>query len=461
MKNRFIDSIWPVFLWLLFAGILVSIFFYSYNRKFDRDEFENIHTAWKIKEGQKIFVDFFQHHHPFFDYMLTPVVSAYGSTVDTLFVSRYIMLVITACALAVTYLLAMRIFKNAEIGVLSLILTSTFIAFYQKSIEIRPDVPQMLTALLAIYFLFTYYDKRSLRSLIGSALFLAISFLFLQKTFVLVITIGGLLVYDTLKRNVPFRYAALYGGVFVAALMPYYIYMAIDGSLERYFKMNWLVNYYMSQGLGKLGSTAVLISENIVTCVFYAVGVIALLGSVRERRFVVFTICLIVLTIMTFQNLWKQYFMSTIPLVAMIAGYAIYISFSNRLSRLAIIFGAIFMPLVYMHDKGFFNMNVEKQRAQLDKVEYVLSITEEGDKVYDGDSLFNLYRDDIDYFWFCHPCVSAYKKISDYRYDIYELIAYEKPKVISNTGIHNFDDVRIKNRYKVSDRYPDLYLRVD
>jgi hypothetical protein len=91
-------------------------------------------------------------------------------------------------------------------------------------------------------------------------------------------------------------------------------------------------------------------------------------------------------------------------------------------------------------------------------------MTEEGDKVYDGDILFNLYRDDIDYFWFCvgFPyCLSAYQRISDYPYNIYELIAYERPKVISDFGIHSFNDIRIKNKYRVSDRYPDLYIRVE
>ena len=68
--------LWPVVLWGIFAGILVSIFFYSYNRGFDPDEFEHMHTAWKISRGQKIFIEFFQHHHPFFDYLITPVTGS-------------------------------------------------------------------------------------------------------------------------------------------------------------------------------------------------------------------------------------------------------------------------------------------------------------------------------------------------------------------------------------------------
>ncbi len=464
MKNKFGDTVWPVLLWALFAGILVSIFYYSINRYFDRDELEHIHTAWKIARGQEIYVDFFQHHHPFFDYMITPVINTYGSTVHTLFAGRYVMLLFTACILAVTYLLALRIFKNSEVGLLSIILTSTFTAFFTKSIEIRPDVPQALTGLLAVYFLFTYYDKKSLSSLAASALFLAVSFLFLQKAVVLIIPIAGVLLYDVIKKRVQLRDAVLFAAAFVATLLPYYVYLVIGGSFERYFEMNWLVNYYIPQLFSKSESLIPLFKENGITCVLYFVGVIALLRSGKERRFAVLSLCLIVLPILLFNNLWWQYFVLSVPTAAIIAGYAVHSTFGSRLSRLIVLLGAISMPLAYMHNDGFFNMNNYKQRAQLDKIEYVLSITEEGDKVYDGNILFNVFRDDIDYFWFCvsYPyCLRSYQQISDYRYNIYTLIGSQRPKVISNTGIHSFKDIRIINKYRVSDRYPDLYIRVD
>ncbi len=464
MKNKFGDTVWPVLLWVLFAGILVSIFYYSINRYFDRDELEHIHTAWKIARGQEIYIDFFQHHHPFFNYMITPVINAYGSTPDTLFAGRYVMLLFTVCILAVTYLLALRIFKNSEVGLLSIILTSAFTAFFTKSIEIRPDIPQALTGLLAVYFLFTYYDKKSSRSLMASAVSLAVSFLFLQKAVVLIIPIAGILLYDVFKRRVRLKDAMLYGAAFIASLLPYYLYLLINGSFERYFEMNWLVNYYLPELFSKSESIIPIFKENIITCVLYFVGVVVLLRSGRERRFAVLSLCLIFLPVILFKNLWWQYFVPAVPTTAIVAGYAVHSTFGSRLSRFIVLLGAISMPLAYMHNDGFFNMNNYKQRAQLDKIEYVLSITEEGDKVYDGSVLFNVFRDDIDYFWFCvsYPnCLGAYRQFSDYQYNIYSLIGSQRPKVISNTGIHSLNDIRIKNKYRVSDRYPDLYIRVD
>lgn len=464
MKSKATEIIWPLLLWSLFAFILVSIYFYSQNIYFDRDELEHMHTAWKIAQGQKIFIDFFQHHHPFFDYMITPIINACGSTTDTLFAGRYVMLIFTACILAVTYALSVKVFKNREVGVLSLILTSVFTAFFMKTIEIRPDVPETLAGLLAVYFLFAYYDRRSSRSLIASAVFLAVSFLILQKAVVLIIPVGGILLYDVLKKRVPFRDGVLYAAAFIAGMLPYYIYLVIDGSFERYYEMNWLVNFYIPQLFSKTEAVAILIQENIISCVLFLAGAAALLRPGKEWRFAALSLCLFILPLIVFKNLWKQYYLLAAPPVAIVAGHTVYSVFSSRLGRFIVILGAIYLPLSYMHNHGFFNMSDTKQRAQLEKIEYVLSITEDGDKVYDGSALFNLFRDDIDYFWFCvtYPyCLSAYQRIADYPYNIYELISMEKPKVISSTGINSFDDIRTKFKYRVSDKYPDLYIRTD
>lgn len=477
MKQISIERIWTFSLWLLFVGIAISLFFYSYNAAFNHDEFEHIHTAWKIAQGQRIFVDFFQHHHPFFNYSISLIMNVHPSNVELLFVLRYIMFLLILSILFVTYMLALRIYKSYEIGILSLILTTTFFAFFQRSIEIRPDVPQVLLGLLAIYFLFAYYDKNSFKNLILSAVFLAASFLFLQKTIVLIMPIGAILLYDLYKKRVPFRDVVLYVTVFVATCMPYYIYLLIDGSFEKYIETNWLSNLYTRQVTNKIVFVIEIFKENTVTCVLYVVGVIALIRSGRLWRFAALSLCLTILPIILFKNFWTQYIMQAAPIIAIITSYAFYSTFKTRLSRFIVILGAIYLPLAHMHNHGFFNMNNDVQKNQIEKVEYVLSITKEGDKVYDGNIEFNLFREDIDYFWSYTNAMNYYYIYrTDYLSDIYELIAANKPKVISNYNVPdlnyhvpdlnrrriiNLNDPKIKFGYKVSNRYQDIYIRTD
>ena len=470
MKQEYIDRFRTIILWAIFAGILILLFFHTYNKTFSHDEFEHIHTAWKILQGQEIYVDFFQHHHPFLDYLLVPIIYIFGDTTTSIFVSSYLMLLMVGGILTVTYFLALRLFKNSEIGLISLILTSTVVAFYGKSITVRPDAPQALAGLLSIYFLFVYYDNKSVKNLITSAIFLAVSFLFLQKAIALIIPIGILFLYDLYGKRLKMKEVLLYAGVFLLTISPYYIYLLINGSLEKYFVLNWILNMHIreTQGLSKYSIMMEILRENTITCMLYVVGVITLLRSNINRQFVVLSLCSVITVLLLYNNLWKQYFVFTVPPIAIVASYALYTVFKSNVSKFILIIFAIYTPLSMMHDygsiirnRGFVN---EYRTNQLEKMDYVLSITDQNDKVYDGNIHINLYRDDIDYFWFClapNDCLDAYKKIAGYKYDIYELISVHKPKVINTFNIENLADDRIKNYYKPSEKFEDILIRVE
>jgi len=460
------NILWFSILWGMFLGIAVSIVYYSFVREFNIDEFEHIHTSWKILQGYEIYVDFFQHHHPLLNYLITPILYIFGDTTTAIFVSRYLILLILAGILAATYFISLRLFKDSEIGIISLILTSTVVTFFVKSIEVRPEVPQTLMGLLSIYFLFVYYDKKSLESLLASAVFLAISFLFLQKAVVLCLVLGVLFLYDLCRKEMQFRHVLLYITTFVLCISPYYIYHIINGSIKQYFVMNWLVNINYPKHFATWIYMIVTIQENILTCTLFLLGILALMRTKRRTnnqiRFGILSIGLI-LSLFLFKNTWRHYFIMLIPTVGIISSYALHSIFKDKLSKLIVLLGAIYIPMAIIHDHGLFKRKNIEQLSQLNKIEYVLSITKQDDKAYDGNMKFNLFRDDIDYFWYCvgkNHCLDSYKTITDYDYDIYELISTNKPRVISTFGIDNLDDKRIKDYYKTSERYQDLLIRV-
>ena len=139
-------------LWIMLGALLVIILFTSLNRFFDHDEFEAIHTAWKMLQGEKIYVDFFQHHHPFLYYILIPIIRILGENIHTIIAIRLIIYLMFLLILFITYLIARDNFHK-EIGVIGLILLSSTYLFVIKVIEIRPNVPETLFALASIYFL--------------------------------------------------------------------------------------------------------------------------------------------------------------------------------------------------------------------------------------------------------------------------------------------------------------------
>jgi len=68
--------------------ILLAIFLNSIFRFFYTDEFEAIHTAWKILQGEKIYVDFFQHHHPLLYLLLIPFIYIFGESITAILIIR-------------------------------------------------------------------------------------------------------------------------------------------------------------------------------------------------------------------------------------------------------------------------------------------------------------------------------------------------------------------------------------
>lgn len=164
-------------LWIVLCALLVIILFHSLNRFFDHDEFATIHTSWKMLQGEKIYVDFFEHHNPLFYYALIPIIGVLGENVHTIIAVRLIVFLLFLLILLITYLIARKIF-NTETGIISLLLlVSTFI-FVTKAVEVRLDVPETLFALFSIFFLLVYFEKGGFFYLTLGAILLGIAFLF-------------------------------------------------------------------------------------------------------------------------------------------------------------------------------------------------------------------------------------------------------------------------------------------
>jgi dolichyl-phosphate-mannose-protein mannosyltransferase len=466
MKSKFIkffDRRWHLILWGIFAAVLVSFLHYFLYRGFGHDEIEHLHTAWKISQGSQIYIDFFQHHHPFLSYLLVPILHIFGETTNAMFASRYLMLVFLAGILTLTYLLSLRLFKSTEIGIISLILTLTTVSFFKSSMQIRPDVPQVFFGLFSIYLIFVFYDKRTLFSLVASAVCLAVSFLFFQKSVFLVFIIGVVFLYDLYKRQVRFREIFIYFAVFLICISPYYIYLLLSGAFEQYIITNWMVNIYFAKEVSVEPLLMASIYQNLITILLYITGVFMMMKAHVQRRFAALSLGLLIMIFIFLMPANRNLIMLA-PLIAIIAGYGLHKIFNKNWVKIIVLILAISIPMQILHKGGIFRVNNKKQSRQIDKINYVLSITDENDKVYEGKLFFNLYRDDIDYFWFCFnkdTCLDAYKKLTGYEYDIYDLIAKKKPKVITIYHINDLEHENIRNYYEKSDRYDDILIRKD
>ncbi len=144
----------------LSAATLVAVFCIRVglhgSRWFNPDEFEHLHAAWCVSHGGIPYSNFFEHHTPWFYWLLAPLASkageSYDSAVAALGAARGVTLVLTAAAL-VALVWVGRVWTGLLCGLAASLLLAGMPMFLDKTIEVRPDVPVMGLWMCCLAFL--------------------------------------------------------------------------------------------------------------------------------------------------------------------------------------------------------------------------------------------------------------------------------------------------------------------
>ena len=441
------------------AVVCLLLLLSSVRRAFDHDEFEAIHSAWKMLDGETIYVDFFQHHHPLFYFTLAGVIAATGTGTATVLACRLLVLGMTAGILLLTHQIARRAHGRAVAG-LSVALLGTSVIFFEKAIEVRPDVPQALAGLGAVNFLLSYFERRRPARLVLSAFCLVLSLLFLQKAVFLTVFVAVFLASRIWTRAIRPGWVALYWAVFLLGLALFVAVLLLYVPWSEYVFLNWTLNAQLRGHFTPLKYLLSSLAENPLVWAGYLGGLV-FLAKTRAAGPLAWLSVWLLSTVFVAGAPFRQYYLLAMPFVCIVA--------ASGLARLSerdgwggwrgpalLALGAVYPTLVL--GRGIVTGNAEQQR----KIQYVLEVTEPGDFVYDGRIQFNLFRKDIDYFWFSlRPnagALAAYRMLRGYDYDPYERIRALEPMVVSGFLLDTGDPA-VASSYVRSSRYPDLYLR--
>ena len=159
--------------------------------RFDPDEFQHLHGGWCLAHGLWPYRDYFEHHTPWFWLALAPFLALFGADRDPdravafVLAARGVMWVLGTAALYLTFRLG-RTWGGARTGWLAAALLGATLAFVDKSIEIRPDVPALVCLLGSWLVTATAWQRdpgdRGARWRLGLAgLLLGSAILFTQK----------------------------------------------------------------------------------------------------------------------------------------------------------------------------------------------------------------------------------------------------------------------------------------
>lgn len=438
----------------LFVGLAA---WSAYARPFGHDEFEAIHTAWKMWSGERIYVDFFQHHHALYYPILGWLLGIFGPTTDMVLAARGLSFVMVLAMVFFAYRLA-RQGSSRETAIIAVLLLSTTFLFIDKGIEVRPDVPQAFTGLIAVYCWFRYDITKQRRFLLLMAGFLFLSFLFLQKAVFLIALLGGYTLYRVIKQTLPMKDLFLLWGVWSLLLASFGAYLWVTGVWSEYLFLNWTVNTRLMNTFSPLKYLWFSMIENpLLWLAFFSSSAWLIWRRVWSLAGLL-AVGLIGTALLT-RTPFAQYYLLAMPFVAIVAAEGLSALMQVwRVWPVLIVVGlsAVYPAVRIVDEIGKTNAD------QLAKVNYVLSLTGPDDFVYDGDAEFNLFRKDMDYFWFSvrpeKGVLSAYQSFRPYVYDPYQLIVERQPKLISNSFI-KVEKSALNDQYARSSVYKDLYLR--
>jgi len=474
-KNTPLDKQWRRLAAVIVPCLTAAVVWLSVVKQFNTDEIEAVHSAWKMLHGETIYVDFFQHHHPFFYLGLAPILRLAHERPEAMIACRLAMLPFVAGMVAATFWLARRRFdrKTAWLAVMLLMAHPIFL---DKMVEVRPDVPQTFFGLLGLVLLLGQApaSPASWRRYFLIGCCFGASFLFLQKAvFFIAAALGVVLVRMIRRQANGWAAAAMLLGTAVAAA-PLGVWLAVQKIPPAdYFFLNWTLNARFLNHFGPIPNAVKVYNAQPIVIFFAIAACLYIVSAPKSFRLglddlrrpegwemliVLFGLSLLVLAA---RVPYVQYWVPMLPFLAILGGRGMFrfLRRSEWFVPLALLL-SILVPAAYVcHDlilKGVTNAR------DLARIRYVLAATSPTDAVYDGDARWNVFRPDIDYFWFSlrkNQGLDTYRMLRSYEYDVYRLIEMKRPKVIDADMVPNPDDPRIRDHYRKSDEYDDLYLR--
>ena len=442
-------------------------------RKFDQDEFEHIHAAWNIFRGQVMYVDFFEHHPPLIHYLLQLPLYMTGESLSTLFVSRMLMLPFVAGIFGLTYLIA-RSVCGSLVGALSVLLLSTMIMFWEKSLEVRPDVPMTFFWLLALHTLVASRHRGELAAYIRSGMCLALSMLFLPKCifgyFALVI---GICVLGRFKSQWPWRQLVMFHLGILIPTVVFVIWMLVRGSLYDFWCTTILLNAQMGADLRYPILVKYLTQSLIQNQLFWVAmipGVLLLIGSrnvsADQKTILVFSLCGLLV------GLWfnpapnRQYYLLFIPIVSIGTSFfgVVVLAAVFRWRRIAgVLLGVLVVLFMLLPLRHLKDQYADRNTVQLEVIRYVLERTGPADAIFDCWTGLYLFRPNASYYHFLNWDLIEVLDNQALRDVLLEDLADESCRVVIRDRHHQFlhPDVRrvIAERFVPSPEFKYILFR--
>ena len=213
------------------------------------DELEHIHVSWLVWNGQVPYIDFFEHHHSLMWYLFAPLTGLFEGNIFIFYIIRAIMAI---CSLLTLYIVFKLIKKHLADDIAAWLTLDIFcfstIAL-NAMVQFKPDIFMHMFFWLGVYYFFEYLKDKKQLQLNLCTLFCTISFLFLQTAIFLILPIALISLYLLYKKTLSLKHCILSSVLPLIMIISCILLMYCNGSLQRYYELNWVVNSHIFDNL--------------------------------------------------------------------------------------------------------------------------------------------------------------------------------------------------------------------
>ena len=98
------------------------------------DEFQHLHAAYLVSQGQTPYVDFFEHHTPLFYYLAAPLLRASALDFDTVLSARWLSLAASLLSVAIAWWWARRLRGPAAGALVAVLMLANYFLFARGTV---------------------------------------------------------------------------------------------------------------------------------------------------------------------------------------------------------------------------------------------------------------------------------------------------------------------------------------
>jgi len=406
------------------VGLLLARIPLIPTRFFDPDEFEHSHAAWCVFRGLVPYKDFFEHHTPWYYFLLAPFFRWFA--VDQSFENaRHFLIFGRGLSLALITLSAVLAFlvgrqgANRKVGLLTALFLVGQPVVIQKTLEIRPDVPALAFFIGGLWFLMRGLLAEEsaatprLRWFLGGGLCIGCAIMCTQKMlFVLPGALAGLGIWAVAggQRRLPARslagLLALVGIVVPGALT--WTGLAICGGGSQFIHNNFLLNAkWKTHSDEHLTVTLKTSWPILILCLLGITVSLHRFYHSKQRRFgdiqLLCTLGGLVAGILVIPAAYKQYYLMPLAIACVFAAQGlVFIVDLTRQSVRGWLLICATLPLLVWPVAELGSSYAERNQQQTARLQYVFEHTRPTDTVLDGWLGTGLFRPHPLYYFFMH-----------------------------------------------------------